>query len=193
MTLCDPIAFDRWLNDLGDPGFLPWVTMVLYLAAGWQAARVAMDRRTDLRWFWAFAAVLMIGLAFNKQLDLQTLALHCGRIIAERQGWAAYRRIVEQAAALLVVGTAIAILAGIIRQFARFGAAARTALVGILLALCFLVFRSGTILHLLALERVTRSIAQSLLELSAGALILGGAWRERRTRPPSVPDNRSKS
>ena len=87
----------RWRPEIGDPSVMGWATVAAYgacaLLAFWAArVRPADDRRCF--WFWVTVGLLMVVLAVNKQLDLQTLFTDIGRQVARHQGWIEQRRTV---------------------------------------------------------------------------------------------------
>ena len=105
MTFCNDAAFIRWLSQSGDPGLLPWVAVILYLGASGCACLAATHGKGgSQRLFWMSIAVLSLTMALNKQLDLQTLILRCGRVFVQANGWDGRRRLVEQAFAGVMAG-----------------------------------------------------------------------------------------
>lgn len=83
-------TFDRWQPGVGDPGVMGWVTVGCYLGTFILCLRVfrrADKSRKPLRIFWLFLTVLMLFLAINKQLDLQSFATAVARCVAKMQGW----------------------------------------------------------------------------------------------------------
>lgn len=91
----DPTAlfqctFDRWQPGIGDPNVMGWITVGCYLVTFYLCLRVvfrAEQSRKPLRGFWIFLSVLMLFLAINKQLDLQSFATAVARCVAKMQGW----------------------------------------------------------------------------------------------------------
>ncbi|HHS88775.1 MAG TPA: isopropylmalate isomerase [Rhodobacteraceae bacterium] len=88
-------AFDTWQPGIGDPTVMGWVTVGAYLLTF--ALSVAVVRRVDpsraaMRFFWAVLVGLMLFLAINKQLDLQSFATASARCAAKMQGWYKDRR-----------------------------------------------------------------------------------------------------
>ena len=88
----------RWEAGIGDPTVVGWITVVAYGVSAALSLRCA--RRTAIgleHWFWVGAAVALVLLGFNKQLDLQTLVTQIGRDMAMREGWYAERRVAQAA------------------------------------------------------------------------------------------------
>lgn len=106
-------TFDRWQPKIGDPNIMGWVTVAAYLVTFLFCVAVfrrAAAGRTALRVFWLFLSVLMLFLAVNKQLDLQSFATATARCVAKLQGWYEDRRgfqfraIIAMAIVALTVG-----------------------------------------------------------------------------------------
>ena len=84
----------------GDAGILPWMITFLYLAAGVasfyfantfkQRSHYTFNRYEPF--FWYTISIFLVFLAFNKQLDLQTLLSAIGRESALRNNWYEVRR-----------------------------------------------------------------------------------------------------
>ncbi len=85
---------DRWSPKIGDPTVLGWVTVAAYAACAGLAVAVVWRRKTTGRGsvFWALLAALMVFLALNKELDLQSALTAAGRCVAKAQGWYDDRR-----------------------------------------------------------------------------------------------------
>ena len=107
-------VFDAWQPGIGDPTVMGWLTVLAYLAVFWLALRIAAtparfppETRGREALLWAGIAGLLLLLAINKQLDLQTFVTVAGKCIALHDGWYAQRRAV-QAAVLAGIGLAAA-------------------------------------------------------------------------------------
>ncbi|MEP5760221.1 MAG: isopropylmalate isomerase [Litoreibacter sp.] len=104
-------VFDRWTPKAGDPSVMGWLTVFYYLLTAGMALRVAtggafnMRTRKLERRFWLCLCVLMLFLAVNKQLDLQSFFTATGRCTAKIQGWYKVRRIVQQGFIVGLAGT----------------------------------------------------------------------------------------
>lgn len=107
-----------WQPVIGDPSWRGWATVLIYLAVMLLAALVARrapfpDRsRRRERLFWIVVAVLMAGLAINKQLDLQSALTVAGRCAAKAQGWYGNRRMAQALFLMMIaVGGLLALIA----------------------------------------------------------------------------------
>jgi hypothetical protein len=140
-------ALDHWSPKLGDPGLMGWVTVAVYLMAAAAAAAVAWrgqpaTRRTRERLFWALAATLLLLLAVNKQLDLQTFLTELARCHAETHDWYEQRRIIQRDFILAIAAGGLAVIY-LLRRMLR-GTLRRTgvALVGLGFVTTFVVIRA---------------------------------------------------
>ena len=178
-------ALTRWSPGIGDPTAMGWITVAVYLAAAAMALVVAMQapfpvasRRRE-RLFWALLAAVLLALAVNKQLDLQSYLTALGRCLAQHQGWYDRRRFVQEAVilGLLVVMVLLAIALWRLMRgtLARNGAA----LAGLVLVLGFVAIRAVGFHHVDALIKldVMHLRLNWLFELTGPVLIgLAGLW-----------------
>jgi hypothetical protein len=147
-------TFERWQPGIGDAGWRGWSTVALYLAVA--ALAVLVARRAPFpgrsrgreRLFWGVVAGLMLALAVNKQLDLQSALTAAGRCMAKAQGWYGARRVVQ---ALFLTGLAtggVLVLIGLLRVLR--GTWARSALpaLGLVFVLTFVLMRAVGFHHL---------------------------------------------
>lgn len=185
-------AFAQWSPGLGDNHVMGWVTVVVYLAAGLVSLRTAralvgpdpITRRERL--FWSIAAGVMLFLAVNKQLDLQSLITMIGRCHARLAGWYDIRHLVQQEFILAVAvgGVAgLALLAWLLR-----GILGRVwlALLGLGFVCGFVVIRAASFHHVdvLISTRVAGLKMNWILELPGPLLVAAVAtWRRRNARP----------
>ncbi|MCF3972670.1 hypothetical protein [Paracoccus salsus] len=77
-----------WQPGIGDPGATGWLTVLAYLLCCVLAVQVWRRLKGQRgRVFWGLVALLMLFLAVNKQLDLQSAITALGRCMAQAQGW----------------------------------------------------------------------------------------------------------
>ena len=111
-------VFSRWYPGINDPFLTSWIMVVVYLLVAACAFVVAKRAvfpdftRNRERVFWGLITVVMIVMAINKQLDLQSLLPATGRCLSEAQGWFEHRRLVQRVFFLVLIllaagGTAI--------------------------------------------------------------------------------------
>jgi hypothetical protein len=79
---------------IGDPTAIGWLTVIAYWVAAYLCFRCMFASRFP-RWLWRGLAVALLGLGFNKQLDLQSDFLHLGKEVVVAQGWYHARHIIQ--------------------------------------------------------------------------------------------------
>lgn len=150
-------SLTQWSPKLGDAHVMGWVTVGVYLLAAAAAARKgllgpfpAASRRREQA-FWSMAAMLLLLLAINKQLDLQSLLTALARCTAQAQGWYEDRQIIQRwfILAVIVGGTASLVALGALMR----GTLARTgiALLGLGFVSLFVAVRAAGFHHMDAL------------------------------------------
>jgi hypothetical protein len=180
---------DQWAPGIGDPTPIGWFTVIAYagvaVLCGWNAWRArgfAVEQRV-----WIALTLLLVALAINKQLDLQSWFTVLGRDMAKREGWYAQRQPVQ---VLFIVALVVASAGLLVLLRYVLGTAWRryaTVACGLALLLTFIVIRAATIHHIDLLLRVRFGVLtmNNVLELSAIALVALGAWTWRL--PEAVP------
>jgi hypothetical protein len=179
----------EWAPGIGDPTVLGWFTVAAYAGVaalcGWNARRARgfpVEQRV-----WIALALLLVVLAINKQLDLQSWFTTVGREHARQQGWYAHRQAVQVAFIVALVAASISVL--LLLYFALGAAWRRYSLVacGLVLLLAFIVIRAATFHHVDLLLHVQLGALRlnHVMELGAIALVALGAWTWRP--PESAP------
>lgn len=104
-----------WSPTIGDPTIFGWITVLAYLGCALLSALI-WQRRSEplLRRFWAAMAGLLILLALNKQLDLQTALTGTGRCLFQRFGLYDYRDLVQR---LFIIGLFVLVVWLTLRGF----------------------------------------------------------------------------
>ncbi|MCB0031977.1 MAG: hypothetical protein KDE28_28905 [Anaerolineales bacterium] len=192
MNLIDIIRSVNFTFGIGDPTFFGWLTVVAYLgAAGLAAAnawRAETGRSRTPRWLWWSLALLLLFLAINKQLDLQSYLTAVGRAVARAQGWYELRGAIQflfVAAVGLVTVAAVALLSWTLRDTWR---DQWLTLVGVILILGFILIRASSFHYidiLIGLE-IGGFRLNWVIELGAIAIFSLAAWRQLR-RPLEAP------
>ena len=168
------MALPAWLAP-HDTGALAWIIVAAYaLAAVLSLAARSRTRDRRERRFWLIAALVLIALGLNKQLDLQTDLIDWARTLARSEGWYRERRIVQLAVfgGLALVAAAVLALLARLTRTAR--PAVRAARVGLVVLALFVLVRAASFHHV---DRVlhTQLGGQRLhfwLEL-AGIVVIG--------------------
>lgn len=180
-------AFAGWSPGLGDNHPMGWFTVLVYLLAGLASARAALGcghetPQSRERRFWWVASAILLFLAVNKQLDLQSLLTMVARCHASLTGWYDDRRSVQRAFILIVAGGGV-VLIGLLAMLLR-GILDRVwlALLGLGFVCCFVVIRAAGFHHMDTLiGRTAMGLKVNwLLELPGPLLVLVVAWRRRR-------------
>lgn len=141
-------AHDAWSPGIGDPHIMGWITVVVYAACALAALQLSIRNPFHgpgawrERVFWAGVCALMLCLAVNKQLDLQSLMTAIGRCHAKLNGWYNERQAMQRGfiralalgALLLALGTAWFLRASLRRN--------ALAVLGLALVLSFVVIRA---------------------------------------------------
>ncbi|MDB6178760.1 hypothetical protein PAF17_14780 [Paracoccus sp. Z330] len=141
-----------WQPGIGDPNATGWLTVLAYVLCLVLSVRVWVKLSGQPgRAFWGLVALLMLFLALNKQLDLQSALTATGRCLAQAQGWYDNRRIVQAAFVLGVLALMVAALLMGLRalrgQLARYG----LALAGLTVLCGFVAIRAIGFHHMDAL------------------------------------------
>lgn len=147
-------AFTQWHWGLGDNNVMGWITVLVYVGAALAAATAArrlagpdtLVRRE--RGFWWTAAGIMLALALNKQLDLQTLFTLIARCHAQLSGWYDIRRIIQRDFILAVAVAGVGFL-GLLTYLLR-GILGRVwlALLGLGFVCLFVLVRAASFHHM---------------------------------------------
>ncbi len=173
---------------MGDNNLMGWLTVLVYLAAGIASARAALACGGDgpkvlERRFWWTAAAVMLLLAVNKQLDLQSLLTMLARCHASLAGWYGQRRSLQRAFIFLVAGGGFGLMVLLALLLRSILDRVWVALAGLTFVCVFVVIRAASFHHL---DGLIGSVAMGLevnwiLELPGPLLVLGTAWRRRAT------------
>ena len=170
-----------WSPRIGDPGVLGWATVAGYLLAGVLCLQAYLRGASEGR-VWLALALLMLALAINKQLDLQSLLTAVARHSAQKQGWYGQRRAVQLGFVLTAAAIGGAVGWAVARRLRSRGGPIRLAGLGSVVLLAFIVVRAASFHHAdAALMSGAGAVRLNhLLELGGIALIAVAAGRARR-------------
>ena len=155
MNFAEFVSQIRWRPQIGDPGFMGWLTVAAY-AAGAVLCFIAAHRclvtadageTRRRRRMWLGIGVLMSFLCINKQLDLQSLFTDVGRVLATHEGWYNQRRMVQRWFVIAVAAAGamtFVIMAWKIRSVLR---ESIVLLLGLTSLLTFIVIRAASFHH----------------------------------------------
>lgn len=175
----------NWSPGIGDPTFMGWLTVALYLATAWASWRLAhllgairspIDREALL---WRAIALLFLALGVNKQIDLQSALTEAGRYLARRQGWYEQREVVQMIfVGVIAISCAIAVCILMVwaRKLARDTWLAIAGTVGVL---CYVLIRAASFHHIDRFigETVLGARWNWILEIVAIAIVLVAGLR----------------
>jgi hypothetical protein len=160
-----------------------WLTVVAYGIATLLCSREALRHRED--WeralFWGGAALLMLLLGVNKQLDLQTWMTLVGRKTAMAGGWYEKRRAVQLVFIILLTVGAFALAGRLWRMVHQIGADLWLPALGVFLVVCFVIVRAASFHYVDRLlgVRLAGFKMNWLFELGAISVVVAGALRAR--------------
>jgi hypothetical protein len=189
VILIGSCALQNWQIGIGDPSLMGWLTVALYLAVGGLALRVVGRGEfparsvTRERLFWRLLGMIMLLLALNKQLDLQSLLTAAGRCMAQIQGWYNTRRVVQ-------IGFIVGVLVVMLILFTVMWAVLRgtlrrngLALTGLVFVLVFVAIRAAGFHHMdrLINVRIEAVRLNWVFEMTGPILILIGGLSILRT------------
>ena len=182
----------RWRPGIGDPTVVGWLTVVAYAAAAALCLRAAgRERGRTGRHspFWVALFALTAALGVNKQLDFQTLLTEVARDAFRDWGLYARRRPFQ----LLFIGAVAAACAALVAAAVRLAGrdpGRRTAAVGLVLLMGFVVVRAASFHHVDALLAATVGGLKWnwVFELGGIGIIAAGAARVPAAGPrPGQP------
>jgi hypothetical protein len=180
----------KWRLEIGDPTVLGWSTTLAFLVGGLLCFRAFQSSHrtnpapcTDSPWIWLLLCVGLLGLAVNKQLDLQNLATDIIRSMAYSQGWYENRRPFQYAFGIGFSLIAVVSLWIFKKHAGHFFTDHPWCLAGMALLSLFLVLRVASIEHLddaLNLDTLWDGAAR-FLEVGGALCLSLGAVRHHPT------------
>lgn len=188
----------RWSPGIGDPSLAGWLTVLAYVAAAGLALLRARDAFAPgmaaapgggaLRAFWLGLAALLLFMALNKQLDLQSAATAAGRCLALEQGWYQSRRGAQIAFMAALAGAGLAAAGAVLWMMRRHLRSHRLVISGAGLLLVFVMLRASSFHHMDVFinTRLLGVKMNWLFELGALAMIIAGARRPLQTPAPPL-------
>lgn len=192
---------NRWQPGIGDPSIVGWVTVAAYLAAAilcylnYRKAPLLAPGKAALRLklFFLLVALLMLALAVNKQLDLQTWLTQTGKDLAKEQGWYKSRRAVQKDFVIAVgVAGAGSIVLGLVVLRGLWGSTALP-LLGLTATLGYVVVRAASFHHIdhLIGDKYAGLRLNFIFEMTGIVILAVGAavnLRKARIKPPDRAD-----
>ena len=131
-----------------DPSTSAWFVVAAYFigaAAAFMAGRSA--RRRDAR-FWIGAALLLVILGLNKELDLQSMLTESARALTRNLGWYEQRRLLQGLFLLALAGAGLAVIATLVNRLRYSALPVKVAAIGIGLLFAFILLRAASFHHI---------------------------------------------
>ncbi|WP_312529578.1 hypothetical protein [Paracoccus sp. (in: a-proteobacteria)] len=159
---------------IGDPELTGWLTVLSYLVCFALSFTVTMRLRGQKgRGLWLMITVLMLLLAINKQLDLQTALTATGRCLSHVQGWYEDRQTVQKlfiGAMIVIISTVIALMLASMRGKVRENA---LAFMGLFVLMTFVMVRAVGFHHMDSLiSAEIASVSVNFIFENAGLLMI---------------------
>jgi hypothetical protein len=179
---------DRWEAGIGDPTFMGWVTVAVYVAAALLSLRCVRRAAEPLEFrFWVVLTAALLLLGINKQLDLQGLLTQTGRDMAFAQGWYENRRVLQAAFIGFLIAAGLAVAALLLWLARSLPRSTQVAAAGLVMLVVFVVIRGASFHHV---DEMLGSGIEGirfnwLLELGPLLAISVGAFSRRRNAVPA--------
>jgi uncharacterized membrane protein YhaH (DUF805 family) len=187
---------EAWAPGFGDRDLYGYVMTVVHLVAAALAVTVAIRgpflsraRRSE-RWLWAIGATVLVALAINKQLDLQSMAVNAARCVARAQGWYDTRRMFQEEVIFGLVIAAGILVPALLFALRRAIAGNLAFVVSLSALVVFVLLRAISFHHLDILfgrELLSFRLHRLIEMASLGAVIVTTAARLRRGAPSLAP------
>ncbi len=161
-----------------DTGNLPWVIVGAYALAAILAVFSARAARTSgERRFWWMAALMLLFLCLNKQLDLHTYLTDFFRQMARRQGWYQQRRPIQAAFIVIIAIITLVVGAYLVKFTISASVGVRFTTIGLILLATYIALRAASFHHLdSALGRMVNGVkVHNYVELSCILVVIVGA------------------
>jgi uncharacterized membrane protein YhaH (DUF805 family) len=185
-------ATEAWAPGFGDRDFYGYAMTVVHLVAAGLAVTVAIRgpfnsaaRRSE-RWLWAIGATVLVALAINKQLDMQSMIVNAARCVARSEGWYDTRRMFQEEVIFGLVIAAAILVPALIFALRRAISGNLAFVVSLSALVVFVLLRAISFHHLdivLGHELLSFRLHRVIEVLSLGAVIMTTAARLRRGIP----------
>lgn len=179
-----PIAGD-WTPGIGDPSIMGWFTVFAYLVATFLAfQRMAKEYSQEICCWqaWKYLGFVLLFLAINKQLDLQTWFTQTLRQHAHEHGWYEDRHLYQTLFILAIVVLVPLVFASYIESIrARIGDFS-ISIIGVTLLIIFVLMRASAFHNMDALIswEFYGIKLNWILELGAISIVIFGILHRRK-------------
>lgn len=180
-----------WSFESHDP-FWAWFIVGMYLLAAFLCLRAFFCSQRSLfpdiikkksRIFWAFLFIIMLFLACNKQLDIQTYITAVGREVAHAQGWYEQRRTIQKEVVITLILISLLFLFYMFYMVYNLPTANKIAMIGALFTFAFIGMRALSFHHVdHYVGRVILGVKMHvLIEICGGVIVSLGALLSVKT------------
>ena len=186
--------------DLGphDPTVWGWLIVGVYLLAAafsliaGRALRRGPPGPLRIEWFWYASALVLLALAINKQLDLQTGFNRLGTRAVADLGWYGQRQVLQTWATRGVVVGGLFVVAALAVAYRRASIQHWLAIAGLAGLLGFIAIRAISLhdVDLFLFDRLGADLTASRALELGGALVIAAAAVWAALAPPSTPRRR---
>ena len=183
----------NWEPGIGDPTVMGWVTVLAYVVAAGLAAAAAraLDRVADpdargrQPEIWRLTTILLVALAINKELDLQSWFTAFARVVLKKQGWMEYHRILQFRFIVGLICVSLIFLIASAWCTRRRRREYWLLLLGETFTVTFIVLRAASFHHVDVLlgTHIVGVKVNWALELTGIGVIALAAWTRRRSAP----------
>ena len=145
-----------WQPAIGDPSIMGWVTVWAYFTTALLALILGCKSKRKFppetckaqRNFWLIVSVVMLSLAVNKQLDLQSLITAMGKYYAIRDGWYDNKRVIQFAVISAILAIAALSLALFFYHMRDLLKTNWLAILGLIFLMVYIVTRATSFHHM---------------------------------------------
>ena len=184
-AISEAISKVEWSFESHDPMWA-WCIVGMYSVSALLCLRALFGVQRSLfpdsikkksRIFWSFLFVIMLFLACNKQLDIQTYLTAVGREVANSQGWYDQRRNVQKEFIIVLGLVAFLFLVYLAYVVYTLPNANKIALVGALCTFTFIGMRAASFHHLdqVVGTKILGVKIHILVEICGGTIVIIGA------------------
>jgi hypothetical protein len=137
-----------WSALVHDQGRLAWIVVAGYAAGALFAFAAAGRGAGRERTFWIVAAIALLVLGINKQLDLQTDLTTLARAAALSEGWYGERRDAQGAFILLIALAAVGFGLALWTWLRDTATSVKAAAAGLVVLFAFILIRAASFHHI---------------------------------------------
>jgi hypothetical protein len=172
----------HWRPTIGDPTAMGWLTVFAYLATAVACYAASLKQPGRL---WRWLPVVFLFLAFNKQIDLQSLFTEVGKISTRQMGLYGHRGSIQATMIVIILAVAGIGIVTLLVALKRPWSPKSLALTGLIVLTSFIAIRALSFHHFDRFIGTWYGPMKGnwILELSAISMVLAAAlWERGRSR-----------